>query len=160
MSIVEGFEFEAMVGDPDDHRPASEWALVVDPGGPEGRVEDLAVILEHIAPGDRIPAHVHRVDEVILPGGPGRFRLGDETRAVEDGAVVFIPAGAVHGLENPGDRPLPIRAVFPTTRIWIRYVERNPAPGTEAAAPAPPLTYDLRTGAVTADPDPEPEPGP
>jgi quercetin dioxygenase-like cupin family protein len=98
MSIVDGFEFEAMVGDPDNHRPGSEWALVVDPGGPEGRVEGLAVILEHIAPGDRIPAHVHRVDEVILPGGPGRLRLGDDTRAVEDGAVAFIPAGAVHGL--------------------------------------------------------------
>lgn len=153
MSIVEGFRFESMVGDPDDHRPNSEWALVVDRGGPAGRVEELAVILERIAPGDRIPLHVHRVDEVILPGGRGRFRLGDETTDVDDGAVVFIPAGAPHGLENIGSEALPLRAVFPTTRVWLRYLERNPAPGTERDPPAAPLTYDLRTGeAFEADP--------
>ena len=56
MSIVEGYEFEAMVGDPDDHRPDTRWALLVDPGGPEGRVDRLAVITERIAPGDRIAA--------------------------------------------------------------------------------------------------------
>ena len=153
MSIVDGFAFEPMVGDPDDHRPASEWAVVVDPGGPAGRVDNLAVILEHIGPGDRIPAHIHAVDEVILPDGPGRFRIGDEIQRVAPGAVVFIPAGAVHGLENDGAEPLPIRAVFPATKVWLRYVERNPAPGTEADAPAPPLTFDLRTGQVSMDED-------
>src|SRR3954447_21548564 len=35
-------------------------ALIVDPGDGCGRVDDLAVIKEHIAPGDRIPLHVHR----------------------------------------------------------------------------------------------------
>jgi quercetin dioxygenase-like cupin family protein len=150
MSIVDGFAFEPMVGDPDDHRPATEWALVVDPGGPAGRVDNLAVILEHIGPGDRIPAHIHRVDEVILPDGPGRFRLGDETTRVGPGAVVFVPAGAAHGFENDGDRPLAIRAVFPTTKVWLRYIERNPAPGTEGDPPAAPLTVDLRTGEVSS----------
>jgi quercetin dioxygenase-like cupin family protein len=151
MSIVRDFTFEAMVGDPDDHRPRSEWAQVADPGGPAGRVDSLVLIVERVAPGDRIPAHVHRVDELILPGGPGRFRLGDEIQAVEDGNVIFIPAGAVHGLENIGVDPLPIRAVFPTTSVWISYVERNPAPGTEDDLPSPPLTVDLRTGTVTTD---------
>ena len=116
-----------------------------------GRVDNLAVILEHIGPGDRIPAHIHAVDEVILPDGPGRFRIGDEIQRVAAGAVVFIPAGAVHGLENDGAEPLPIRAVFPTTKVWLRYVERNPAPGTEDDAPASPMTFDLRTGKVTMD---------
>ena len=153
MSIVDGFEFEPMVGDPDDHRPSSEWALVVDPGGSAGRVDRLAVIVERVGPGDRIPAHIHQVDEVILPEGPGRFRLGDEVRSVDAGTVVFIPAGAVHGLQNNGDQPLPMRAVFPTTKVWLRYVERNPAPGTETDQPGGPLTYDLRTGEVTADTD-------
>ena len=35
MSIVEGYVFEGMVGDVDDHRPDTRWALLVDPGGPE-----------------------------------------------------------------------------------------------------------------------------
>jgi quercetin dioxygenase-like cupin family protein len=151
VSIVEGYRFEPMVGDPDDHRPASEWSLVVDPGSVNVRVDDLAVVLEHIAPGDRIPLHVHSVNEVIVVHGDGTFRLGDDSRSVGDGAVVFIPAGTAHGLLNDGESTLPIEAVFPTTRVWIRYLERNAAPGTESDRPSPPLTYDLRTGEVTAD---------
>ncbi len=81
MSIVEGYRHEPMVGDPDDHRPGSTWALLVDPGDDHGRVDALAVISERIGPGERIPLHVHRVDEVILPRGPGRFRLGDDGAA-------------------------------------------------------------------------------
>ena len=140
-----------MVGDPDDHRPSSVWALIVDPGDADGRVEDLAVVSERIAPGDRIPLHIHRVDEVILPHGPGRFRLGETETTVDDGAAVFIPAGVAHGLQNDGSEPLPLQAVFPTTRIWIRYLDRNPAPGTEGDAISPAATYDLRTGDVTVD---------
>ena len=151
MSIVDRSAWQPMVGDPDDHRPASIWTLVVDPGGGAGRVDGLAVIRERIAPGDRIPAHIHRDDEVILVHGPGRFRLGDETTSVDDGAVVFIPAGAVHGLANDGNESLPIEAVFPTTQVWLRYVERNPAPGTESDEPQGGATYDLRTGEVAFD---------
>lgn len=152
MSIVEGYRFESMVGDPDDHRPDSAWALLVDAGDDASRVDDLAVIAERIAPGDRIPLHVHRVSEVILAHGPGRFRLGDEERAVGHDAVVFIPPGVPHGFHNDGPDPLPLQAVFPTTRVWMRYLERNPAPGTEGDAPAGAATYDLRTGAVEFDP--------
>lgn len=152
MSIVEGYAFEPMVGDPDDHRPETMWSLVVDPGDGAGRVDDLAVISERIAPGDRIPLHVHRVNEVILAHGSGRFTLGDVSRAVGDGAVVFIPAGAPHGFANDGDAPLPLQAVFPTTRVWIRTLERNPAPGTEDDAPQAGATYDFRTGDVEFDP--------
>jgi quercetin dioxygenase-like cupin family protein len=152
MSIVEGYAFEPMVGDPDDHRPETMWSLVVDPGDGAGRVDDLAVISERIAPGDRIPLHVHRVNEVILAHGSGRFTLGDVSRAVGDGAVVFIPAGVPHGFANDGDAPLPLQAVFPTTRVWIRTLERNPAPGTEDDPPQAGATYDFRTGDVEFDP--------
>ena len=140
-----------MVGDPDDHRPQSKWSLVVDPGTDRNRVDDLAVIAEHIAAGDRIPLHVHQVSEVILVHGDGRFRLGGEAREVSDGAVVFIPAETPHGLANDGQRTLPIEAVFPTTRVWIRYLERNPAPGTDADPIGPGATYDFRTGEITSD---------
>jgi quercetin dioxygenase-like cupin family protein len=151
MSIVSGFALEAMVGDPDDHRPSTQWAVVADPGDAAGRVDGLAVIVEEIAPGDRIPLHVHAVDEVILPRGHGRFRLGGETHEVDDGAVVFIPAGVAHGLHNDGATSLPIQAVFPTTRIWLRYLERNPAPGTEDRPVGAAGTFDVRAG--TFEPD-------
>lgn len=49
MSIVEVGPLEVMVGDPDDHRPASRWGPKVDPGGDRGRVDTLAIITEEIA---------------------------------------------------------------------------------------------------------------
>jgi quercetin dioxygenase-like cupin family protein len=151
MSIVAGYRLEAMVGDPDDHRPGSAWALIVDPGGADPPIDDLAVIAEAIGPGDRIPLHVHRVSEVILVHGDGRFRFGEEEHVVRDGSVVFIPAGVAHGCHNTGDAPLRIEAVFPTTRVWMRPIERNPAPGTETDAPQAGAIYDLRTGDMTLD---------
>jgi len=151
VSIVEGYRFERMVGDPDDHRPNTVWALLVDPGDDAGRVDDLAVISERIGVGDRIPLHVHPVNEVILARGSGRFTLGDDIRLVDDGAVIFIPAGVPHGFHNDGDRPLPLQAVFPTTRVWIQTLERNPAPGTEGDLPQAGATYDFRTGVVEFD---------
>src|SRR5215210_4846941 len=72
MSIVEGYDLEAMVGDPDDHRPTTRWATLADPGDVDGRVDDLVVIVEHIGVGDRIPLHVHRTSEVIVVHGRGR----------------------------------------------------------------------------------------
>lgn len=146
MSIVDGGPLEAMVGDPDDHRPASRWGLKVDPGDDRGRVTTLAVIIEEIAPGDRIPLHTHDVDEAItILDGLADARLGDETRRVGPGSVVFIPAGVAHGTANAGPGPLQIHAAFPATSIEIAMIERNPAPGTEADPPRR-SRYDLSTG--------------
>ena len=147
MSMVRDRRLEPMIGDVDDHRPDSRWALVVDPGDANGRVDGLAVIAEHIAAGDRIPLHRHRVDELIfVRANTGTQTLGEETLRVEPGAIVFIPAGTAHGLANDGEATLEIEAVFPTTRVVMEMLERNPAPGTESDPPSPPIAYDFRTG--------------
>ena len=155
MSIVEAGPLEVMVGDPDDHRPASRWGLKVDPGDERGRVETLAIITEEIAPGDRIPLHTHDVDETItILEEIADTRLGDETRRVGVGTVIFIPAGVAHGTANAGSEPLRIHAAFPATSIEIAMLERNPAPGTEGDPPRR-SRYDLRTGDfVHLDPAP------
>jgi quercetin dioxygenase-like cupin family protein len=146
MSIVPTGPLEAMVGDPDDHRPESRWRLVVDPGDDRGRVDSLALLVEEMAVGDRIPLHTHDVDEAItILDGDAETRLGDERRRVGPGTVIFIPAGAPHGTANAGGRPLRIQAVFPALEIEINYLERNPAPGTESDA-SKRSRYDLRTG--------------
>jgi quercetin dioxygenase-like cupin family protein len=151
VSIVSGYELVEMVGDPDDHRPNTRWAALADVVTAEARVNDLVAIVEHIGVGDRIPLHVHRVDELILVHGRGEQRLGEDRRDVGDGDVVFIPAGVAHGLRNTGHAPLRIEAVFPTDRIWLRYLERNPAPGTEGNPPSPPMTFVVRTGELIPD---------
>jgi quercetin dioxygenase-like cupin family protein len=152
MSIVARAEPEPMVGDPDDHRPGSSWALRVDPGDQHGRVETIAIIEERIGVGDAIPLHAHDVDEAItVLGGVAETRLGTVRRRVAPGTVIFIPAGTPHGTANVGPDPLDIQAVFPATTIEIAMLERNPAPGTEGDAPRR-TRYDLRTGAfVTLD---------
>lgn len=60
----------------------------------------------------------------------------------------WSPAGTPHSTRNTGDGPLRIHAAFPTDRIDIRYLERNPAPGTEDREPSA-FRYDPRTGEVT-----------
>ena len=71
---------------------------------------------------------------------------------VEEGAVVFIPADVPHGALNTGNEPVRIFAVYPSTTVGLRYLERDPAPGTEADQPQPPVTLDLRTGEVATTP--------
>jgi quercetin dioxygenase-like cupin family protein len=132
--------------DPDDYRPRSAWSgPLVDPVSPTGYVRDLSVIIERIAPGDRIPLHRHRVDEaIIVESGEVEMRLGDERRVVTGHSVVFVPAGIQHGARNIGSESASYLAFFPTTAIDIEYLERNPAPGTEDDAPQPLVVYDAR----------------
>jgi len=142
VGVVPSPSFAVMDEDPDDYRPSSSWALSVDP---EGRA-NLSVIRERIGVGDRIPRHWHEIDEVVLyEGGTARVHLDGTDYDVQPGATVFIPAGAVHGTMNTGATPVEVRAVFPSTRVRMDCVERNPAPGTEDAPPQA-STYDMATG--------------
>lgn len=140
--------------DPDDYRPDSELAVVIDPSDAGGDfVEGMAVFFERIAPGDRIPLHQHTVPEVLfVDEGRVEAVIGDERETVGPGGAVFVPARAPHGFRNVGDRTAKIHAVFPDTDISIRYLERNPAPGTEGDPPGPPLLYDIRE-LVEGDPE-------
>jgi quercetin dioxygenase-like cupin family protein len=147
MSIVEERHYSPLgPEDPDDYRPNSELAFVIDPTAPDGKhASGLSFIFETVAPGDRVPLHRHTMDEaVIIDEGEADVSLGDERRRVSAGAVIFIPAGAQHGYSNPTGGPLRIHAVFPTDVIDVEYLERNPAPGTEGQAPQPAFSIDLR----------------
>jgi quercetin dioxygenase-like cupin family protein len=129
--------------DPDDWRPGSLWAVVAD-----DRAE-MAVIVEQIAVGDAIPLHRHRIDEVLIyESGEAEVQVDDELYAVGPGDIVMVPAGAVHGTRNAGAGIVRFHAVFPTHRLDMEYVERNPAPGTEGDDPQPGIVWDARTGAV------------
>jgi quercetin dioxygenase-like cupin family protein len=146
MTHVPAAPLEALVGDPDDYRPNSFLRLIADPGDDAGQVDDLTVIIEDVAPGDQIPLHRHPIDEVVvIVSGEGEIRLGSKTFSVGPGSVVFVPAGAPHGTRNTGDGALRLHAVAPSTLIEITMLERNPAPGTEAAPPSQ-TVYDARTG--------------
>ncbi len=146
MAIVVAYAYEPMVGDPDDHRPNTTWALVTDPETPDGQyVAGLSLLFERCAVGDKIPLHTHDIDEVIIiDDGEAEVRVGDEVRTVSAGAVVFVPASTPHGTKNIGPRIVQLHAVFPSPRIGITYLERNPAPGTESDASQPFAVFDAR----------------
>jgi quercetin dioxygenase-like cupin family protein len=130
-------------GDPDDWRPNSIWTLVAEESA------DVAVIIEEIGVGDAIPLHRHQIDEVLLyEAGDAEVRVDDETYRVQAGDIVIVPAGAAHGTRNVGSDKVSLRAVFPSHRIDMTYLERNPAPGTEDDAPRPGVVWDIRTGEV------------
>lgn len=148
MAVVDDLMYQPLIDetDPDDYRPNSSPAVVIDPTGESSFARNLAVLFERMASGDRIPLHTHTIDEVIfIDEGMGEVTVGDERRTVNSGAVVFVPAGAPHGTRNLGDDVLSLHAVFPSEVITIAYLERNPAPGTESAPPQPPFSLNLRT---------------
>lgn len=152
MGIAQHHHFEAFDNDdPDDYRPDSSMAVVVDPAC---AADDIVVLFEKCAAGDRIPLHVHPVTEVIIiDKGIADVVVGDERRRVGEGAVLFIPAGVAHGLHNPGAVTLRLHAFFRNGLLAVRYLERNPRPGTEADPPAAPLLLDPRTGQMINLPD-------
>jgi mannose-6-phosphate isomerase-like protein (cupin superfamily) len=65
-----------------------------------------------IAPG-RAPDHSHVYDEVIyVLEGEGVLHGGGEDRPVSAGSCIHLPPFFVHSLENSGDAPMRIVAVF------------------------------------------------
>ena len=147
MAIITSFDYATFdESDPDDFRPNSKWALLVDPGrDTRARVDNITLIFEEIAPGDRIPLHTHPIHEVIvIDNGTPEVTLGNKTRQVAQGTVIFIPAGTAHGTRNATGRPVHLHAMFPSEQIGIQYLERNPAPGTEDDRPQPAFTLDVR----------------
>lgn len=145
MGLHRDLEFNSLDdgSDPDDWRPGSRLALVVDPDA------NLAVIAEKIGVGDRVPLHRHTIDEVVFYlSGEVEVILGEESHAVRAGDIMVIPAGVAHAQRNTGDAVAEIRAVFPSARLDVEYLERNPAPGTEGDAAQPPFVIDTHTGEV------------
>ena len=145
MGLHRDFDLQALTdpADPDDWRPNSIWALVSEESA------NVGVIVEEIGVGDAIPLHRHRIDEVLLyEAGDAEVRVDEETYLVGAGDIVIVPAGAAHGTRNVGSDRVCLGAVFPSNRIDMTYIERNPAPGTEGDAPQPGVIWDTRSGEV------------
>jgi quercetin dioxygenase-like cupin family protein len=73
---------------------------------------DMTQFFGVIAPG-RAPDHSHVYDEVIyVLEGEGVLHGGGEDKPVSAGSCIHLPPFFVHSLENSGDAPMRIVAVF------------------------------------------------
>jgi quercetin dioxygenase-like cupin family protein len=73
---------------------------------------DMTQFFGVIAPG-RAPDHSHVYDEVIyVLEGEGVLHGGGEDQPVSAGSCIHLPPFFVHSLENSGDTPMRIVAVF------------------------------------------------
>lgn len=72
----------------------------------------FSVILVHAPPGAGPRLHRHPYAEVfIVESGQATFRIGNSTKVVEGGHVVFSPPGEAHGFTNTGAGELRLTAI-------------------------------------------------
>lgn len=132
--------------DPDDYRPNSALAFVIDSGDDSGaRVRGLSLIFERIAPGDRIPLHRHPFEEaIVFEAGEAEVRMGEDVRQVGPGTIVLFREGYRTGLGTPAPGISGCTACSPRRSSLSSNLDRNPVPGTEADPPRPPWWIDPR----------------
>ena len=72
---------------------------------PKTGSQGLAMGTQNLAPGSKIPFHVHNTaDEVLfIHRGSGIGYLGNEQKELPAGSTIFIPAGVWHGVENSNE---------------------------------------------------------
>jgi mannose-6-phosphate isomerase-like protein (cupin superfamily) len=76
-----------------------------------------------VTPGSRRRLHDHGAEQVyvILRDG-GKMRVGEEKRRVEEGDLVYVPPGALHGIENATEgAPVCVSAATPALNAEAAY---------------------------------------
>lgn len=76
-------------------------------------ITSFGAVYFEIEPGNKLATHTDSQDEVvILLSGEGEGRIGDETRQLAAGGVVFIPAMEPHGFRNTGSETIRAFGLF------------------------------------------------
>lgn len=76
-------------------------------------------------PGGGMPAHTNTVEhEQYVLRGRARVGVGHETFDVEEGSVLYIPAGTPHWYRVEGDSPFEFICVVPNQPDRIELIDR------------------------------------
>lgn len=108
-----------------------------------GGAPDFVMGTEDIAPGHAIAPHRHlKADEIIfIHRGSGAVELGEQRRAVGEGATIYIPKDVRIALRNTGTTPMSIAFIFSKPGFEDLMRENSVLEGQ----PAPPLSDAERT---------------
>ena len=109
----------------------------VDPAN--GGSTDLVVITEVLEAGGGIPIHRHPHAEelVVVQQGEAIATVGDQRRAVTAGAMLYVPKGHWHGMQNSGREAVHVIGVF-SKPGYDRYFQATSVPEGQAVTPFPP----------------------
>ena len=101
VAALKSKNIEQAVSLPKDHRPWGWFESLVQ--GTRFQVKRI-----HVHPGAALSlqSHHHRSEHWIVVEGTARVTVGEETRLITENESVYIPLGAIHRLENPGQVPM------------------------------------------------------
>jgi quercetin dioxygenase-like cupin family protein len=76
--------------------------------------QSMSFLSESILSGEGIPVHKHlNEDELIfIHKGSGLYTLGEKQYSISEGAVVMVPKGVWHGLQNTGSINIEMRFAY------------------------------------------------
>ena len=86
---------------PRDHRPLGWYESIA--LGPRFQVKRIVV-----NPGAALSlqSHHHRSEHWIVVEGTAKVTINEQTQLVSENQSVYIPLGAIHRMQNPGQLPL------------------------------------------------------
>jgi mannose-6-phosphate isomerase-like protein (cupin superfamily) len=71
------------------------------------------LVIMTIPPGGEIGEEVHEVDQILtFVSGTGQAKISGQTRKVNQGDLVVVPAGHKHNFTNEGPNPLVLYTVY------------------------------------------------
>ena len=91
------------------------------------------VVLMDIKPGEDIGEEVHDVDQtLVFVSGSGEATLDNVTENVQEGSLVFVPAGTKHNFKNTGTESLKLYTVYAPSEHAAGTIHKTKAEAEEA----------------------------
>ncbi len=92
--------------------------------GPDAGARASASSILEVERGCLVPRHTDSAEEVIVvASGVATVTVGDETATAGEGAIVLVPEGVPHEVQNAGEAPLRFWAIYAATDVTTTYEE-------------------------------------
>ena len=105
-------------------RPLPTLQRLVDRGA---GATSVTVLVNKLLAGQRVPEHVHEIEEVLLVvAGRCQVRVGGETALAEAGDAVIVPPNTAHSFEHAGVDGTTVMAVLASPDVQIGGPARPP----------------------------------